>query len=264
MAATCPTSFDVTELRTRVREMYARVATNPDGEFHFHRGPAYAAELLGYDAGELAQLPDEATTAFAGVGRPFAGGEPRPGEVVLDHACGAGMDLLLAARRVGPHGRAIGVDLTPAMAARARRAAERAGLAERVTILDGSYEALPLDDGSIDIAISNGVLNLAPDKRVVLGELARVLRPGGRLLLADVVVQRELVLAVRRDPELWAACVGGALPEPELLELATAAGFTGARLVARHDCFRGTTAEAKTSRDLRIGAVVLAAVRAPV
>jgi arsenite methyltransferase len=261
MAATCPTTFDVSNLRARVRDTYARVAADPTGDFHFHRGPGYAAELLGYDAVELAELPAEATAAFAGVGRPFAGGDPRPGEVVLDHACGAGMDLLLAARRVGPRGRAIGVDLTPEMVQRARRAAAAAGLSDRVAIVEGSFDALPVDDATIDVVVSNGVLNLAPDKPAVLAEIARVLRPGGRLLLADVVVQRELSLAARTDPELWAACVAGALPEAELLELTAAAGLAGPRIVTRHDCFRGTSAAARTARDLRIGAVVVVASR---
>lgn len=262
MAATCPTSFDVAALRARIRETYSRLAASPDGDFHFHRGPTYAVALLGYDAAELATLPAEATEAFAGVGRPFAAGDPGPGEVVLDHACGAGMDLLLAARRVGPTGRAIGVDFTPAMVSRARRAAAAAGLTDRTEILQGAFEALPLPPASVDVVISNGVLNLAPDKRVVFREIVRVLRPGGRLLLADVVVQRELVLAARRDPELWAACVAGALPEPELVELAREAGLVEPRIVARFDCFRDTPAERKTSRDLRIGAVTLAASRA--
>lgn len=171
------------------------------------------------------------------------------------------MDLLLAARRVGPGGRAFGVDLTAAMVARARRAAAAAGLTERVEILQGAYEALPVASGSVDVVLSNGVLNLAPDKPVVLREIARVLRPGGRLLLADVVVQRELTLDARRDPELWAACVAGALPEPELGELVQGAGLTDVRIVSRFDCFRGTSAESKTSSDLRIGAVALAARR---
>jgi arsenite methyltransferase len=261
MAATCPITFDVSELRMRIREEYARLATMPTDEFHFHRGPRYAASLLGYDAAELATLPDDATAAFAGVGQPFAAGDLAPGEVVLDHACGAGMDLLLAARSVGPTGRAIGVDLTPAMVARARRAAEAARLADRVEILQGAFEALPVATASVDVVISNGVLNLAPDKRVVLREIVRVLRPGGRLMLADVVVQRELTLAARQDPALWAACVAGALPQHELLQLAREAGLAGVRIVARFECFRGTSAEVKTSRDLQIGAVTLAAHR---
>lgn len=261
MAATCPTTFDVALLRSRIRSTYERLATTPDGAFHFHRGPTYAATLLGYDAAELATLPAEATAAFAGVGRPFAAGEPAPGEVVLDHACGAGMDLLLAARYAGPTGRAYGFDLTPAMVERARRAVAAAGLGRRVQVEQAAYEALPLDDAQIDVAISNGVLNLAPDKPVVLRELARVLRPNGRLLLADVVVQRELALAARQDPELWAACVAGALPEPELVELVRAAGFTDVRIVARFDCFRGTSAEQKASASLQLSGVALAARR---
>jgi SAM-dependent methyltransferase len=261
MAATCPSTFDIPHLRRRVRETYTAVAEHPDGDFHFHRGARYASEMLGYDAAELAALPAEATDAFAGVGRPHAAGTLRPGQVVLDHACGAGTDLLLAARRVGPRGRAIGVDLTAAMVARARRAVAAAGLADRVDVVQGAYEALPIPDASVDVVLSNGVLNLAPDKRGVLAEVVRVLRPGGQLWLADVVVQRELTLEARSDPELWAACVAGALPEAELFALLAEAGLAGARLVTRHDCFRGTSAEVRTARDLRIGAVVVAASR---
>lgn len=254
MAATCPAEFDVNHLRASVRETYSRLARDPEGEFHFHRGPAYAAKLLGYDATALAALPAIATAAFAGVGNPLSVGPLFAGETVLDHACGAGMDLLLAAQRVGPRGRAIGVDMTPAMAERARRAAREAGLAEIVDVRDGVYEELPVGAATVDVVISNGVLNLAPDKRQVLAEIARVLRPGGRLFLADVVVQRELKLEARRNPDLWAACVGGALPEPELAELAIQAGLEG-HIVQRFDCFRGTSAQAKVARDLRIGAV---------
>ena len=115
MATTAPTALDTKQLRNEVSKMYAQVATEPDGEFHFHRGPAYAVAFLDYDADELADLPAEATASFAGVGNPLAMGELRPGQTVLDVGCGAGMDLLLAARRVGPSGKAIGVDMTPAM-----------------------------------------------------------------------------------------------------------------------------------------------------
>jgi len=254
MAATCPVEFDVAHLRRSVRETYSRLASDPGGDFHFHRGPVYATGLLGYDASEVAALPSLATAAFAGVGNPLAVGPVLPGETVLDHACGAGMDLLLAARRVGPRGHAIGVDMTPAMASRAREAARRARLDARVDIRDGQYEALPVASASVDVVISNGVLNLAPDKRQVLREIVRVLRPGGRLFLADVIVQRELKLEARRDPDLWAACVAGALPETELVSLAGEVGLEDARLVRRYDCFRGTSAESKVARELRIGA----------
>lgn len=255
MALNCPTGFDVARLRELVSATYERVALAPEGDFHFHRGPAYAADYLGYDARELSELPDLATARFAGVGNPIAVGPFARGETVLDHACGAGMDLLLAARRVAPTGRAIGVDMTAAMRAQARRAAAAAGLDEIVEIREGFFEDLPVASSSIDVVLSNGVVNLSPDKPRVLSEIVRVLRPGGRLHLADVVVQRELRLEAREQPELWAACIGGALPEPELLELTRSAGLADVRLVSRFDCFANTSAEQKVSRDLAVQAV---------
>ncbi|MGE5103828.1 MAG: methyltransferase domain-containing protein [Betaproteobacteria bacterium] len=255
MAVTCPIGFDVARLRSQVLATYDRVARDPDGVFHFHRGPRYASEFLRYDATELAALPEESTARFAGVGNPLRIGPIARGETVLDHACGAGMDLLLAARRLGPAGRAIGVDMTPAMREVAARAAQAAGLAAIVDIRAGFYEQLPVEDATVDVVISNGVVNLAPDKAQVFREIHRVLRPGGRLYLADVVVQRELKEDVRNDPDLWAACVAGALPEPELGALALATGFRDARITERFDCFRDTSAEAKVARDLRVQAV---------
>jgi SAM-dependent methyltransferase len=255
MAAQCPVGFDVPKLRQLVRATYDRVAREPQGDFHFHRGPRYAAEYLGYDAAELALLPEEATARFAGVGNPIAVGPITAGETVLDHACGAGMDLLLAARRVGSSGKAIGVDMTPAMRRAATRAAAMADLAHVVEVRGGLFEELPVEDASVDVVISNGVVNLSPHKDRVFGEIARVLRPGGRLNLADVVVQRELKLEARIQPELWAACIGGALPEPELHAVAAAAGLAEGRITARFDCFANTSAEAKLSKDLRVSAV---------
>jgi arsenite methyltransferase len=255
MASTCPVGFDVDRLREEILRTYTRLARAPEGDFHFHRGPDYAADRLGYDRAELALLPPACTERFAGVGNPLLIGPVHPGETVLDHACGAGMDLLLAARRVGAAGRAVGVDLTPAMRERATAAAAEAGLAARVEVRAGRFEALPLPDASVDVVISNGVVNLSPDKPQVFAEIARVLRPGGRLYLADVVVARELVLEVRADPELWAACIGGALREAELQELAAAAGLRGGRITHRFDCFAGTSAGAKVSRDLLVQAV---------
>jgi SAM-dependent methyltransferase len=255
MAASCPIDFDIAHLRASVRATYTRVADNPHGDFHFHRGLEYAVNRLGYDRAELDSLPEITTARFAGVGNPLALGTFEGGETVLDHACGAGMDVLLAARRLGPRGRVIGVDMTAAMREQATRAAELAGLSERVRIVSGLLEELPLEDASVDVVISNGVLNLSPDKRRAFAEIVRVLRPGGRLWLADVVVQRELHLAVRKSPELWAACVGGALPEPELFELVNAAGLRGGRIEARFASFADSSAEAKVSRDLELMAV---------
>ncbi|MGC4092728.1 MAG: methyltransferase domain-containing protein [Polyangiaceae bacterium] len=252
MAIAAPSGFDVERLRDAIRTTYERVARDPHGVFHFNRGRAYAVERLGYVAAELDALPLEATERFAGVGNPLAIGPIEPGETVLDHACGAGTDLLLAARRVGPSGRAIGVDITPAMREVAEHAARLAGLAERVELRAGSYEDLPVESGSVDVLISNGVVNLSPDKRRVFSEIWRVLRPGGRLYLADVVVARELKLEVREQPELWAACIAGALPVTELGTLAEQLGFCDATPLESFDCFGGTSAEHKVSRDLRV------------
>ncbi len=262
MAATCPIDFDIGSLRERVRSVYTQVATDPSGDFHFHRGARYAIRFLGYDAAELACLPSRATERFAGVGNPLAIGPLPKNATVLDHACGAGTDLLIAARRIGPRGKAIGVDMTPLMRETAQQAAREAGLADRVEIRAGLFEELPVDDASIDVVISNGVLNLSPDKRQALREIRRVLRPGGRLYLADVVVQRELTLSARSNPELWAACIGGALPEPELLVLAEEAGLIGGTIHARFHSFSGSSAEARISVDLKIGAVNFSAQRA--
>ena len=255
MAFTCPVGFDIGRLRAQVLETYERVARDPDGDFHFHRGARYAAEYLRYDPAELALLPAECTARFAGVGNPLRIGPVHRGETVLDHACGGGMDVLLAARRVGPEGRVIGVDMTPAMREAAAAAARRAGFGGIVEIREGFFERLPVADESVDLVLSNGVVNLSPDKEQVFREMHRVLKPGGRLYLADVVVQRELKDDVRNNPDLWAACIAGALPEPELATLALATGFDEARIVERFDCFRGTTAEVKVSGDLHVQAV---------
>jgi arsenite methyltransferase len=204
MAVVCPVGFDAKALRREVSEMYASVAENPGGDYHFHRGPAYAAELLGYDLEELAELPESSTASFAGVGNPHAIEQISSGEIVLDIGSGAGMDLMLAARKAGPTGKAIGVDMTPAMLETCRSAARTAGLAN-VELHQGDAESLPLDDSSVDVAISNGVLNLTTDKLQAFGEILRVLRPGGRLQLADIVVGEELSEGIRNDIDLWAS-----------------------------------------------------------
>ena len=245
-------ALDVERLEANIRATYERVAQRPDGPFHFHTGIDYAVDLLGYDRAALAALPARCTARFAGVGNPFRIGSPAPGVTVLDHACGAGTDLLLAARAVGPRGRAIGVDLTPAMRACAREAASEAGLADVVEIRAGRFEDLPVADASVDVVLSNGVVNLAPDKPRVFAEIARVLRPGGVLLLADVLVDRPLAAAARGNAALWAACVGGALTAAELLQAIAAAGLQDGRIVEEFDCFRGTSVQRKFGDGLRV------------
>ena len=204
MALTHPIGFDVDRLRSAVRGMYRELAHDPAANVHFHCGPAYAVERLGYDPDELAQLPSGATEAFAGVGNPFRMGALGPAETVLDVGCGAGTDLLLAARRVGPGGRALGVDMTTAMRDRARQNARAMALRGRIDVRPGLAEDLPVNDESVDVVQSNGVLNLTTDKVRALAEIRRVLRPGGRLHLADVTLDADLHEHERRDPALWA------------------------------------------------------------
>ncbi|HLJ55311.1 MAG TPA: methyltransferase domain-containing protein [Chthonomonadaceae bacterium] len=203
MEVSCPTRLDTGRLREQVSAIYARVAAEPGGEFHFHRGPGYAVRFLRYDPHELAALPPSCTASFAGIGNPHAIAAIQAGETVLDVGCGAGMDLLLAARRAGPSGSAIGVDMTAQMREHAAASARLAGLAN-VEVRAGDAEALPADDASVDVVISNGVLNLVPDKRKAYSEIARVLRPGGRLLLADIAVDVALDEDIRNDIDLWA------------------------------------------------------------
>lgn len=202
MAVTCPVDFDVASLREEVRTMYARVAASPEGDFHFHRGPQYAAARLGYDATELAALPSEVTSSFAGVGNPHAIDRIPVGVTVLDIGCGAGTDLLLAARQTGPAGRAIGVDMTEAMRRRALQGAAASGLTH-VDVREGDATHLPVDDKSVDVVISNGVLNLVPEKERAVAEIARVLKPGGRVQIADIVIGETLPDSALRDIDLW-------------------------------------------------------------
>lgn len=202
MAISCPIDFDVKSLRAEVQAMYSRVATSPDGEFHFHRGPNYAAARLGYDATELAALPPSVTSSFAGVGNPHAVDRIPAGATVIDIGCGAGTDLLLAARRAGGTGHAIGVDMTEAMRQRATRGAAACGL-DQVEVRSGDATRLPIDDQSVDVVISNGVLNLVPEKNRAIAEIARVLKPGGRVQIADIIIGEVLPESALRDIDLW-------------------------------------------------------------
>jgi arsenite methyltransferase len=202
MPLTCPVGLDVARLKQEVQTTYRRVAVAPESEFHFHRGPEYAATRLGYDVAELAALPRKVTASFAGIGNPHAIAPIPTGATVLDMGCGAGTDLLLAARRVGPQGRAIGVDMTADMLAIAANGARACGL-DHVELKESDVAALPVDDATIDVVISNGVLNLVPDKVRTIHEMWRVLRPGGRAQIADITIDVELPESAVRDIDLW-------------------------------------------------------------
>jgi arsenite methyltransferase len=202
VALTYPPGLDTTTLRHEIQAIYGRVAALPDAEFHFHRGPVYAATVLRYDPDELAWLPPSVTASFAGVGNPHAIAPLNPGEVLLDVGSGAGTDLLLAARRNGPRGRAIGVDMTAAMRALTTEGAQACGL-RNVDVRDGDASRLPVEDSTVDVVISNGVLNLVPDKPKAVREIARVLKPGGRAQIADIVIGEVLPDSALQDIDLW-------------------------------------------------------------
>jgi ubiquinone/menaquinone biosynthesis C-methylase UbiE len=182
--------------------MYEEIVEQPDNEFHFFHGRR-AAELFAYETEWLDRAPDGAVASFAGVGNPHVRSELQPGETVLDLGSGAGLDGIIAAWQVGPTGRVIGIDLNPAMCGRAR---ENAGISgTQLDCREGRMEAIPLDDASVDVVISNGVINLSFQKRKVIEEVFRVTKPGGRISITDIVSAKQLKQSIVNDPKLWAS-----------------------------------------------------------
>jgi SAM-dependent methyltransferase len=216
--------LDTLELKERVQRMYEEVALEPDREFHFETGRPLA-ERLGYPPADLDRIPAAAIESFAGVGYFLDLAAIRPGETVLDVGSGSGMDSFLAANQVEPDGKVIGVDMTAAQLAKARRLAAQAGFAQ-TDFREGYIETPPVDDASVDCVISNGVINLSPDKPAVFAAVARALRRGGRLALSDIVTEHQLPEGVTCDASLWAACIGGAMQRDGYRQAIGAAGFT--------------------------------------
>jgi SAM-dependent methyltransferase len=190
------------ELKGEILRMYEEVAEQPDGDFHFFHGRA-AAEMFDYDAALLDRAPASAVASFAGVGNPHLRSDLQPGETVLDLGSGAGLDGIIAAWRVGPTGTVIGLDLNPAMCRRAKANAQISGT--QLECREGRMEAIPVADDTVDVIISNGVINLSFQKRNVVRELFRVLRPGGRVSITDIVSAKQLSQQIVNDPKLWAS-----------------------------------------------------------
>ena len=221
--STTTRQLDTTELEERVKHMYEEVALEPQHEFHFETGRPLA-ERLGYPAADLDRIPAAAIESFAGVGYFLDLAALTPGEAVLDLGSGSGMDSFLAALATGSEGRVVGVDMTDAQLAKATELAAEGGFSS-VEFRKGYIEEPPVDEASVDCVISNGVVNLSPDKPAVFAAVARALRPGGRLALADIVTTEQLPEGVTCDASLWAACIGGAMQRDRYREAIEAAGF---------------------------------------
>ncbi len=201
-------SVDTRELETKVKDMYRHVAEEPEGKYHFELGRPLA-EHLGYPRDVLDRVPDGACESFAGVGYFFDLAALEEGERVIDLGSGSGLDVFFAAEQVGPSGAVMGIDFTAEQLAKARRIAGESGYSQ-VDFREGRIEQLQAEPESFDCVISNGVINLAPDKEAVFAEAARVLRPGGRLAIADIVSEQQMKESIVCDVDLWASCIGGA------------------------------------------------------
>lgn len=238
MAIVTPTA-NREELRERiiaaVQDMYTEVATYPAKGFHFPTGRP-ACEYAGYPADELDAIPPSAVESFAGVGDPFKANVIRRGDTVLDIGSGAGTDMFIAALKVGPEGKVYGLDMTEAMIEKARQNIAMMG-ATNIQVVEGDAGSIPLPDAMFEVVTSNGVLNLVPDKEAAYREIFRILKPRGRIQISDIVLGKDLSEKSRSNPQLWAECIVGAVPEEHYLKLIRCAGFQDVTIIDRLDYF---------------------------
>jgi len=204
------------EIRSAVADRYSEVARRPEQKFNFPVGRAFA-ESVGYNATHLDDVPSALWESFTGAGNPQPFADPRPGETVLDLGCGAGLDLYFYARHVGPTGRLYGLDISAPMLEKASRTLQSLGV-ENAEWLHAPSDAIPLSDNSVDLVTANGIFNLSPDKDAVMREVARVLKPGGRTIFAEIVLISELPTEIRREINDWFRCIGGALVQQDFLD----------------------------------------------
>ena len=252
-------SVDLDDVRVRVQDVYRQVAEDPTGEFHFERGRALA-ERLGYPVALLDRLPPDAIESFAGVGHPFELAGLQEGERVLDLGSGSGMDAFVAAHEVGPRGYVIGVDMTEQQLKKAEALRARQGL-DHVEFRRGYIEEIPLEDAEVDVVISNGVINLSAEKERVFAEIARVLRPGGRMAISDIVTETQLSDNIVCDASLWAACIGGAAQQDRYRAMIERAGLSVGEVREHPEYGFLSKSATNASKDYGVKSVTLEAVK---
>lgn len=236
-------------IKQAVKEKYGQVASNPKLKFNFPVGRKFA-ESVGYSSKLLDRLPASMWESFTGAGNPQPYIDIKPGETVFDLGCGAGLDLYLYSQSAGPDGKVYGLDISEEMIAKARRNMEILNV-QNVELLCAEADKIPLPDKSVDIVTANGIYNLSPDKMAVMREAARVLRPGGRTIFAEIILKAQLPEEVRKNINDWFRCIGGALPENDFLELLKSAGFNKAEIL-------WTGRNARTGHKLALCAVIRA------
>jgi SAM-dependent methyltransferase len=249
-------NLNVEELRTSIRDEYSAVANEPQRGYHFHTGYRLA-NILGYQDRWLEALPTGAIESMAGTGNPFSLGELKPGEYIVDCGSGAGADSLIAAQMVAPGGHVIGVDMTPEMLSKARRNALEAGITN-VEFREGYLEALPIQNSWADVVISNGVLNLVPDKEAALLEMYRVLKPGGRIQIADIALRKPVPEGSKSDVTLWTGCIAGGLLKAQLERKVMAAGFRDVEVIWGKDVFSGAPQHSDAAKFGTLGVTIRA------
>lgn len=250
--STTTTKLDKNEVEQAVQEMYEEVASSPNNEFHFPTGRKSCLNL-GYPGEELDAIPDSAVKSFAGVGYPFLADVIEPGDTVVDIGSGSGVDVLLAALKTGPDGRVWGIDITLAMIRKARENIEKAG-AENIRIVEGQAIDIPIDDAAADVVSSNGVINLVPDKERAFKEIYRILKPGGRIQISDIVLSKPVSEESKANAQLWAECIVGAEPVEDYLDLIRTAGFKNVTVIDRLDYFGRSPNESTRTVAKNLGA----------